>query len=346
MRIGVTVPSRTGAMTEISEKIGRADAAGFDSAFVYEVYRNPFTMLAGGAVRSSRITLATGLAAAFPRSPFELANAAADIDEISDGRLLLGLGTGVPEFLTRLHSTDVSRPVARMREYLEVVRRSWDYLGSGRAEPYEGTFFPFDPPAVNPWGSRELRRPRIPIHLAAMGPRMLELCGQAADGWLGYFATPRFLTEVVRPALEAGAASAGRDAGRIEVCMENICCVHPDRDVAMRRARRQVGFYVVHPVSDPVVELHGLQEQVGELRARMSREGLAAFEHTDDRIVEVLSITGTPEEARQKLAAFEGAADHVALHCPYVPPFTPEESSDAFTRILDAFARVPSDPVA
>lgn len=340
MRLGVTVPSRTGPLSAIPEKIHRLDEAGFDSAWVYEVYRNPFTMLAGGAARSGRITLATGLAAAFPRSPFELANAAADIDDLSDGRMQLGIGTGVPEFLTRLHSTHAREPVARMAEYIEVVRRSWDYLGSGRSEEFEGDFFHFAPPTMNPWGARELRRPRIPIHLAAMGPRMLDLCGRTADGWLGYLATPCFLEEVVRPALAAGAAAAGRDAEDVEVGVENICCVHPDRDVALARAGRQVGFYVVHPVSDPVVELHGLQEPVAELRARLRSEGLAAFEHTDERLVEILSITGTPEEARQKLAQFEGVADHLALHTPYVPPFTAEESEDAFGRILDAFAEV------
>jgi alkanesulfonate monooxygenase SsuD/methylene tetrahydromethanopterin reductase-like flavin-dependent oxidoreductase (luciferase family) len=166
---------------------------------------------------------------------------------------------------------------------------------------------------------------------------MLDLCGRTGDGWLGYFATPEFLDEVVKPKIAAGAAKAGRDLSDIDLCVENICCVHPDREVAMRRARLQVGFYAVHPVSDVVAKLHGFQDAIDDLRARMRREGLAAFAHTDDRIVDALSISGTPEEARQKLAQFEGVIDHVVLHCPYVPPFTAEESADCFTNILDAF---------
>ena len=185
-------------------------------------------------------------------------------------------------------------------------------------------------------------RPQIPIYLAPMGPAMLELCGRKADGWLGYFATPRFLDDFVKPNIEAGAAKAGRDLSDIDLCMENICCVHPDREVAMRRARLQVGFYVVHPVSDGVVKLHGLEDPVNELRARMMREGLAAFAHTDDRIVDVLSISGTPEEARQKLAEYEGVVEHIVLHCPYVPPFSAEESADCFANILDAFGDLAS----
>lgn len=337
MRVGVTLPSRTGPIPNVFEYARRAEEAGFYSAFDYEVYRNPFTMLAGSAMTTSTIKLGTGLAAAFSRSPFEAANAAADIDEMSGGRMIYGLGTGAPEFLTRLHSTDAKRPIGRMSEYIDVLRRSWEYLDTGKTTPFEGQYYRFDPPPVNPWGGRELARPQIPIFLAAMGPAMLDLCGRKADGWLGYFATPKFLEESVKPAIEAGARKAGRELADVDLCVENVCCVHPDRDVAIQRARLQVGFYAVHPVSDAVAALHGLQDEVNDLRARMRREGMGAFAHTDDRIVEAFSISGTPEEARQKLAEFEGVIDHVVLHCPYVPPFTAEESADCFTHIIDTF---------
>jgi alkanesulfonate monooxygenase SsuD/methylene tetrahydromethanopterin reductase-like flavin-dependent oxidoreductase (luciferase family) len=85
---------------------------------------------------TSRIALATGLAAAFSRSPFEMANAAADIDELSHGRMLLGLGAGVGEFLTAFHNTDSTAVVARMREYIDVLRLSWRYLQHGEAPEY------------------------------------------------------------------------------------------------------------------------------------------------------------------------------------------------------------------
>ncbi|NMO91658.1 LLM class flavin-dependent oxidoreductase [Actinomycetospora sp. TBRC 11914] len=337
MRLGVTIPSRTGPMANVATMAARADAAGFDATWVYEVYRSPFTMLGTIALQTEQAALGTGLAAALPRSPFETANAAADIDEMSGGRMILGIGTGVPEFLRRFHSTDTSHPLGRMSEYIEVLRRSFDYLNTGDAEKFEGKHYTFDPLRMNPWGVRELPRPQIPIYLAAMGPKLLELCGRKADGWLGYFATPEFMTESVTPKIAAGAEKAGRDRSDVEVTVFNICCVHPDRDVAMARARRQVGFYVVHPVSDPVVALHGLTAQVDELRSRMRTEGLAAFEHTADELVETLSITGTPEEVRQKADRFRGVVDHLALHTPYVPPFTPEESEDAFDQIVAAF---------
>lgn len=337
MRVGITLPSRTGEMTAVFDKARRAELSGMDSVFVYEVYRNPFVLASGSALSTDRVTIGTGLAQGFSRSPFVSANAAADVDELSGGRFLYGVGTGVPEWLKAFHSTDAEvKPMKRLGEYIEVLRRSWEYLGTGKAKGFEGEFYRFDPPPVNPWGNREMARETIPIAVAAMGPKLLELCGRVADAWVGYFVTPQFIDEFVRPKIELGAAQANRNASAIEVVSEVICVAHPDREVAMARARKQVGFYAVHPVSDKVAALHGLESEVSELRGRVRREGFAAFEHTSDRLVDVLSITGTPTEVRQKIATYEGSVDHLVLHTPYVPPFTAEESEDCFQHILEA----------
>jgi probable F420-dependent oxidoreductase len=337
MRIGVTLPSRKGPIGAVGEKARRAERAGFQSVWSYEVYRNPFTLLSVAAANTERAMLGTGLAAAFSRSPFEAANAAADIDDMSGGRMLFGLGTGVPEFLRAFHSSDTERPVGRMSEYLDVLRLSWEYLATGRADRFEGQHYRFKAPRVNPWGERELPRQQIPIGLAAMGPKLIELCGRKADAWLGYFTTQKYVDEFVRGHLEAGARKAGRDACEIEIYAETVCSVSTDRDLAMSRARKQVGFYATHSAGAHVAAIHGLQDAVNDLREGFVREGIAAFERTDDRLVDLLSITGTPEEARQKLAQYEGHVDHIMLHAPYVPPIEPEESADAFSNILDTF---------
>src|SRR5439155_25598706 len=159
-RLGVTMPTRTAAMSRFPEYARWADEAGFDSVWDYQLYRNPFTMLCTAALTTRRATLATGLVGAFMRSPFETANLAADVDELSEGRMLMGLGAGVPEFLTAFHSTDFAKPVARMREYIDCLRLSWEYLSTGEAETYEGRHYRFEAPPFNPWGLRPLPRPR------------------------------------------------------------------------------------------------------------------------------------------------------------------------------------------
>jgi probable F420-dependent oxidoreductase len=334
------MPTRTVALDRVSEYATWAEEAGFDSVWDYELYRNPFSMLCLSAVATRRVTLATGLAAALPRSPFELANAIADVDELSAGRALLGLGTGVPEFLEAFHSTPATNLVAKMSEYIDVLRLSWQHLHTMEPVSYKGDYFRLESPPINPWGGRYTSRATIPIYLAGMRPKLIGLCGEKADGWLGYLATPKFIEEKVRPQIAAGAERAGRDPSEVQIATEVICSVSPDRELAYRRARVHVGFYVAHPVSDVVIEVHGLMDEVAALREAMMSAGLAAFEHTPDSLVEAFSITGTPEEARQKLADWEGAYDDLVLHTPYVPPLEADESEDAYRNIVEAFGEV------
>src|SRR5882757_3927959 len=100
MRLGVTMPTRTVGLDRVGRYAQWAEKAGLDSAWDWELYRNPFTMLALCAETTHRLQLGTGLAATASRSPFEMANAVADVDELSGGRALLGIGSGVVEFVS------------------------------------------------------------------------------------------------------------------------------------------------------------------------------------------------------------------------------------------------------
>ena len=338
MKLGITMPSRTAPLARIPDYARMADQAGFESVWTYELYRNPFAMLCTSALATSKAELCTGLATAFTRSPFEAANAAADVDELSGGRMKLGLGTGVPEFLGAFHSIDFKNPIKRIGEYIDALRSSWAYLAGEQVHGFAGAHYQFAAPPINPWGLREMVRPQIPILLAGMRPQLLKLCGAKADGWIGYLWTPKFFEEVVLPNITEGARSAGRDPGVLDLAAEIICCVHPDRDVALARAKKHVGFYIAHPVSDVVAELEGVQDQVNGLRASVMQKGLAAFEDTPEELVELFSITGTPEECRQKLDNYK-ELPHLALHTSYVPPFDAAESEDCYLQIIDTFKR-------
>jgi alkanesulfonate monooxygenase SsuD/methylene tetrahydromethanopterin reductase-like flavin-dependent oxidoreductase (luciferase family) len=341
-KLGITIPTLTASLDRIPQYAALAEAGGLHSTWVYELYRNPFAMLCTSAMATEHVELATGIAAAFTRSPFELANAAADIDELSGGRMRLGLGIGAPELLQAFHSTNASAAIGRVREYVEAVRRSWLYLAGEHADPFTGRHYQLLPIPVNPWGLRTMARPCIPIHLGAMRPQMLSLAGEIADGWIGYLATPRFIEEDIIPGLEAGARKAGRDVSDVEMALEVVCSVSPDRDVAMHRARLQVGFYLAHPVSDVVVERHGLQTEQAALRQALISHGLEGLAQTDDRLVETFSITGTPEEARQKLSQYR-EIPHIILHTPYLPVIGAEGSEDAYQQIISAFGAIAAD---
>lgn len=346
MRLGVTMPMGKHPLTVYPEWAKAAEEAGMDSVWSYEVYENPLIVLATAALSTSHIELGTGVVTSLSRSPFELANAAADVDQLSDGRLLLGVGLGIPGLMAALHGAAVDHPLARMREYAQALRESWNYLSGGAAQPFSGEYYEFTPLPGNPLGTRAMARP-IPLYLAGMNPAMIRVAGQYGDGLVGGGYSRAFAADTVRPNLAVGAERAGRDPAEIDVVTQIVCCVSADRDEALRRARIHVGQLVLNPVSDGVVAAHGLEAQRDEVRTALMDGGPAALaDVTSDELVETFSIAGSPAEAREQLAGWDGLVDHVMLHPPYVPPLSADDTADAYHQILVAFRRDPqSDPL-
>jgi probable F420-dependent oxidoreductase len=338
-KIGATLPILNQAWDEFPRMAAAADQAGLDTLFDYEFWRNPFVIHALNCGVTERVTLATGLATAANRAPFEMANGAADLDELSGGRALLGMGMGSSDFADGFAGTDISHPATRLREYIKIVRMSWEYLETGDSMEFVGKYYRFRTPEFNPFNRRELVRPRIPIYVAALRPAMLRMAGEVADGVLGYLMTPKYTAEVVLPNLVQGAKRAGRDPQDIDIASETITSIHPDREEAYRRARIHVGTYICYPVSIPMVNFMGYEQQRLEVLDAFVQEGPACLERVvGDELVDAFSITGTPEEARQKMAEYHEILPHVVMHTPYVPGLTAEESADTFYHNVQAFA--------
>lgn len=340
-KIGVTIPVFNAAPADVPAMARAAEEAGLDSVWDYEIWRNPFIGLATAATSTSRVELGTALATALVRTPWVTANAAADLQDLSGGRLLLGLGTGDPFLLNNFHRIELDRPLARMREYVEAVRASWHYMATAEPGGYEGRYYQLTFPEFNPWmRTNPALSEGIPIYLAAARPKMIQLAGEIADGLVGYLYSLKFLKEVVHPNLAIGAGRAGRDVADVKLVSQTICSVHPDRDEAMRRARIHVGQYVTDPVSDGMTSTEGLEKEVQTVREAIMQHGPSAAEWaTDDKLVDAFSISGTPDEARARLREYAEVLPHIMLHCPYPPPITAEESADSFRHILDTFGR-------
>jgi probable F420-dependent oxidoreductase len=339
-RIGVSLPMLNQPYAKYPELAALADEAGFDSVWDYEFFRNPFVTHALTARATQRVRLGTGIATAVSRTPFEMANAAADVDELSGGRTLLGISTGGASWTDVFNGADASHPLPRMREYIQVLRLIWKHFSDGEPVEHHGRFYDFASPPFNPWGVRRLERPEIPIYLACLKERMLQMAGEVADGVLGYLNTPRFIAEHVLPNVAKGAQKAGRDPSEIDVTALVLCSVSEDREEAMRRARINVGNYVAFPVSATVIDFMGLEEDRDYVVRKLMTEGPAALATAaSDELVRHFSITGTPDEAREQLAAFEGVLPHIVLHTPYVPPIDQAASEDAFRNMVRAFAR-------
>jgi probable F420-dependent oxidoreductase len=339
-RIGVSLPMLNQPYERYAEFAALAEDAGFDSVWDYEFYRNPFITHALNARATCRIQLGTGIATAASRTPFEMANAAADVDELSGGRTLLGLSTGGAGWTEIFNGTDIDRPLTRLREYIKAVREIWNHFETGEPFEFQGKIYRASSPPLNPWGTRDLARPQIPIYLAGLKEGMVRLAGEIADGVFGFLPTPSFIQQHVLPNVAIGAAKAGRDSSEIDVTALVICSVSNDREEAIRRARINVGNYVAYPVGSTVVEYMGLQEDRDHVLMRLLSEGPAALATAaSDELVRTFAIAGTPDEAAEQLAAYEGVLPHIVLHTPYVPPIDQASSEDAFRSMVQAFAR-------
>jgi alkanesulfonate monooxygenase SsuD/methylene tetrahydromethanopterin reductase-like flavin-dependent oxidoreductase (luciferase family) len=273
------------------------------------------------------------------RTPFEMANAAADLDELTGGRAIIGLATGGAGWTDVYNGADVAHPLPRMREYVELLRAHWKHLGDGEPFAYEGRFYRAASPAFNPWGVRQMVRPQIPVYLSVVRPRMLQLAGEIGDGVLGYLQTPRYVEEVVLPNLAIGAEKAGRDVDEIDVTALLLCSVSEDREEAMRRARINVGNYICFPGAEPMVQFNGIADERDAIVQRLMTEGPAAFDAIPEEIVRLFAICGTPEEGRDQLAEYAGLLTHTVLHTPYVPPLGQADSEDCFRQTVAAFGR-------
>lgn len=337
-RIGITMPILNQPYAKFPELARLADEAGFDSLWDYEFFRNPFMVHGVCAGATQQIQHATGIATTCSRSPFEMANAAADLDELTGGRTILGLATGGAMWTDVYNGADVAHPLPRLREYVTCLRAIWKHLGDGEPFTVEGQYHSAASPLFNPWGVREMVRPQIPVYLSVVRPRMLQLAGEIGDGVLCYLATPDYLRETVLPNVTKGAEAAGRTREDVEVTALVLCSVSEDREEAMRRARINVGNYICFPGADPMVQANGIAEVRDAVAAKLFTEGPSAFDLIPEDVVRRFAICGTPDEGREQLAEFDGLLDHVVLHTPYVPPLAQADSEDCFRGTVAALA--------
>jgi 5,10-methylenetetrahydromethanopterin reductase len=342
-KLGVTMPGLTQPIDAFPKMAAMAEDAGFDSVWDYEFYRNPFVIHGMCAQKTSRIPLGIGLATGAGRSPFVMAQAAADVDEASGGRLILAIGIGSAGFMDLMNGVNNDRPIPRTREYVNLMRTIWAWTAGEIGEDGEsfgGEFYKFTAPHINPFGRRPLARRHIPLYTSALQPGMARLGGEISDGVLGFMLPPKYLRDVYLPAIAEGARKAGRNPEDVDVASETVCSISNDRAEAYRRARFQVGIYIAHPVFAPVAASMGLtKEREACLEAMSTRGPMSLAEVVDDKLVDAFSIAGTPDECREKLKQYDDCLPNVLLHPPYMPVLSREESADAYANIISTFGR-------
>jgi probable F420-dependent oxidoreductase len=293
-------------LAEIAAAARRLEALGFDGVTAPEAGHDPFLPLVLAAEHTRRVTLATNVAIAFPRSPMVTAQMAWDLQHYSGGRFCIGLGTQVKPHVERRYATPWTGPPGpRLREYLLCMKEMFACFQSGEKPEFKGEHYPFSmlPPFFNPG---PIEHPHVPIQIAAVNPYMGRLAGELCDGLrLHPIATFRFTREVVLPAIAEGAEKAGRDFGDIDVIGAPFLALARDEkgvEEAKRDLKQHISFYASTPTYHSVLELHDWMDVAGKLH-RLSREGKwkEMPDCISDEMLDEWAIICTHEQLTSKL---------------------------------------------
>ena len=262
-------------LAKVGEQARELEGMGYNGIMSAETSHDPFLPLAFAAQTTAKADLMTGIAVAFARTPMVLANMGHDLNALSEGRFVLGLGSQIRPHITKRFSMPWSHPAARMREFILAMRAIWANWHNGEPLQFTGKFYqhtlmtPFFTPDNTEHGA-----PRV--FLAAVGPLMTEVAGEVADGVICHaFTTERYLRETTLPALERGFAKAGKKRENFEISYP--CFVVTGRDekemeAARGATRQQIAFYGSTPAYKPVLDSIGAGEMQPELNA-MSKQG-------------------------------------------------------------------------
>ncbi|HQQ73521.1 MAG TPA: TIGR03617 family F420-dependent LLM class oxidoreductase [Pseudomonadales bacterium] len=300
------------------------EAVGYDGIYSFEGQHDPFLPLALASQTTSTVQLGTGIAVAFARNPMSLAYLANDMQLLSQGRFILGLGTQIQAHIEKRYSSTWSQPAARLRDMVLAIRAIFSAWQTGDRLRYEGEFYkhtlmtPAFSPGANPYGIP-------PIYCGGFGPKMTEVVGEVADGFIAHpFHTPESIQQITLPALQRGFSKAGKNRKDFTLAVNLIIGTGDSEESlgeAREKIRRQIAFYGSTPAYRPVLDVHGMGELQTQLNI-LSKDGhwdaMAAL--VSDELLDAVAIVCPREEMAEKIRArCEGVFDRVNLVARYTP---------------------------
>jgi len=302
-----------------------AESLGYDSIWTAEAYgSDAATVLAWLAAGTSRIKLGSGIFQIPARSAAMTAMTAATIDNLSGGRMMLGLGTSGPQVSEGFHGVRFGKQLQRTREYVAVVRLA---LARQKIEFHGETLelpLPDGPGKVLKLTIRPVQE-KIPIFLAVLGPKNVALAGEIADGWLPVFFSPEH-TRTLRGPLEEGAARVGRSLDGFRVCPSVNVMISDDLESARNAMRPILALYVGGMGSreqnfyNRLVSSYGFEDEARKVQelylAGQKTEAMLAL---PDELIDLVSIVGPPARAKDRIRAFRDAGVDTLIVWPVMP---------------------------
>lgn len=324
------------SIAELRAAATAAEAAGCDSLWVSEMHRTAFVQAAAIAESTTRVPIGTAVALAFVRSALITALTALDLDELSGGRFILGLGTGVRRLNEDWHARAYGRPAPHLRETITIVRSVIAQASRGGPIDFAGEFErirlrgferPFAP-----------MRTEVPIFVGGMGPAMLRLSGELADGWIAHeLCSPRYLRERALPRIKDGLGRAGRDRESFTIVASACCLPSDDTRQARRVAAGLVAFYATVRTYEDFFDFHGFLSAAKAVQSRFAAGDIKGMiDACPDELVDALTLVGTTDQIRARLREYDGLADVVKLTPPthHVPSEVTRNSQAELIRLL------------
>jgi F420-dependent oxidoreductase-like protein len=315
MRLGLQVGYWGLGMTaeQQLELVREAESAGFDSVWAAEAYgSDTATVLGWLAGQTERIRIGAGIFQMPGRSPAMTAMTAATLDHLSNGRMILGIGSSGPQVAEGWHGQRFGKQLQRTREYIEVVRKA---LARERLE-YQGEVYELPLPDGPGKALKMMIGPvqeRIPIYLAAIGPKNTQLAGEIADGWLPFFFSPEHVDDA-RKLLDEGAARSGRSLEDFDIAPSVNLCIDDDADKARDTVRPIVALYVGGMGSreknfyNALVQRYGFEDAAREIQDLYldgkKDEAAAAI---PPELIDTIALVGPADRIRERLEAYREA---------------------------------------
>jgi probable F420-dependent oxidoreductase len=280
----------------------RAEERGFRAVWFPEItFGDAFGPATAVATKTSRVGLGTGVVGIWSRSAVTMALQAATLNELSNGRLLLGVGLQARGYVEGWHGQTYERPVRAMREYVTILRQ----ILSGEPTTFEGEIF-----SVRNF-QLMMQPPEKParIYMAAIGPQMTRLAGELADGIIGYFYSVQYVRDHVLPNLRAGAEKAGRSQDDFDVACGFPTIVTPD-DSGLEQIKGQVMMFATAGSSSPeyATSFAAAGYDVAPIQERVDAGDVdGALSLVSDEMADAMTIAGSPDHVRARIAEYRDA---------------------------------------
>ena len=308
---------------------------GLMGVFAPQVYGPPWVALAAAAVSTNRMLLASGIALAFTRSPFETAMAAMDLDRLSNGRFVLGLGPSVQAWSEGYFGMPYGKPVEHIRETIGAIRHIVANSHTGNMSDFEGKYHTLRFEGFQPLGAP--LRPEIPIWIAATRGKLVQLAGEICDGVMGHpIWSVNWARERIATDLKIGLERGGRQRSDIHVNLWFWVTPNENRQQSIDDARGTVAFYAGIEQYEPYFAAHGFGKQAQAIQAVMHHGSfMDAGRLVSDEMAQTFVVTGTPDEVRARLEPAWDAADSMTLAPPLSAP--PERVAQYMATVAQLF---------